>query len=55
MDVAKKAKGQLSFVSSVAGYMGLIGYSSYAPTKFALGGLAECVRMEATKDSITFP
>ena len=48
----KKAKGQLSFVSSVAGYMGLIGYSSYAPTKFALLGLAECLNMEAEKDGI---
>lgn len=48
----KKAGGQLSFVSSVAGYMGLIGYSSYAPTKFALTGLAECLRMEGADDGI---
>ncbi len=48
----KKTKGQLSFVSSVAGYMGLIGYSSYAPTKFALSGLAESLRMEGKKDDI---
>ena len=48
----KKAKGQLSFVSSVAGYVGLIGYSSYAPTKFALSGLAECLRMEGKDDDI---
>lgn len=48
----KKAKGHLSFVSSVAGYIGLIGYSSYAPTKFALSGLAECLRMEGKADDI---
>ena len=48
----KAAKGQLSFVSSVAGYMGLIGYSSYAPGKFALAGLAECLQMEAKNDGI---
>ena len=48
----KKTKGQLSFVSSVAGYIGLIGYSSYAPTKFALTGLAECLKMEAKADGI---
>lgn len=48
----KKAKGQLSFVSSVAGYVGLIGYSSYAPAKFALTGLAECLKMEAKADEI---
>ena len=50
----KIAKGQLSFVSSVAGYMGLIGYSSYAPTKFALSGLAECLNMEAKKITSEF-
>ncbi len=44
----KKSKdGHIGFVSSVAGYTGLIGYSAYAPTKFALTGLAECLRMEA--------
>ena len=48
----KAAKGRLSFVSSVAGYMGLIGYSSYAPGKFALAGLAECLKMEAKNDGI---
>ena len=48
----KKSQGQLSFVSSVAGYIGLIGYSGYSPTKFALVGLAESLRMEAKKDGI---
>lgn len=48
----KKSKGQLSFVSSVAGYAGLIGYSSYAPTKFAITGLAESLRKEAKDDGI---
>jgi 3-dehydrosphinganine reductase len=48
----KAAGGQLSFVSSVAGYLGLYGYTGYAPTKFALTGLAECLRMEAKEDNI---
>lgn len=48
----QKTKGQLSFVSSVAGYAGLIGYSSYAPTKFAITGLAESLRKEAKDDHI---
>ncbi|MCW3107077.1 MAG: oxidoreductase, short chain dehydrogenase/reductase family [Segetibacter sp.] len=48
----KASKGQLSFVSSVAGYFGLIGYSSYAPTKFAMTGLAECLRFEGKEDGI---
>nr|WP_294903131.1 SDR family oxidoreductase [uncultured Lacibacter sp.] len=48
----KKTNGQLSFVSSVAGYAGLIGYSSYAPSKFAITGLAESLRKEAKDDNI---
>jgi 3-dehydrosphinganine reductase len=36
----------IAFVSSVAGYVGLFGYSHYAPSKFAVTGLAECLRME---------
>ena len=40
-------EGQIGFVSSVAGYLGAIGYGGYAPGKFAITGLAECVRMEA--------
>lgn len=48
----KTAKGQLSFVSSVAGYVGLIGYSSYSPTKFAMTGLAEALSFEGEDDSI---
>jgi 3-dehydrosphinganine reductase len=48
----KAAKGQLSFVSSVAGYLGLIGYSNYAPTKFAITGLAECLFYEGRDDNI---
>ena len=39
--------GHIAIVSSVAGYLGIIGQSTYAPTKFALTGLAECLRMEA--------
>ena len=49
----KKAKGHLSFVSSIAGYIGLVGHSSYAPAKFALSGLAECLRMEGKQDGIS--
>jgi 3-dehydrosphinganine reductase len=43
----KKSKGAaIAFVSSVAGYVGLFGYTHYVPSKFALTGLAECLRME---------
>ncbi|CAG8480357.1 21558_t:CDS:2, partial [Gigaspora rosea] len=39
-------KGKIVMVSSVAGLCGFLGYSSYAPTKHALRGLAECLRHE---------
>jgi len=43
----KKSSGAaIAFVSSVAGYVGLFGYTHYVPSKFAVTGLAECLRME---------
>ena len=44
--------GRIVFVSSVAGYVGLIGFSSYVPTKFALSGFAESLRMEGKRFGI---
>jgi 3-dehydrosphinganine reductase len=60
MPYLKKSKGgHIGFVSSVGGYLGAIGYSSYAPSKFAVTGLAECIRMEANDygvgTTIVFP
>ena len=47
--VMKKRKtGKIGIISSVAGYIGAIGYGGYAPGKFALSGLAECLRMETS-------
>ncbi|EJD42259.1 oxidoreductase [Auricularia subglabra TFB-10046 SS5] len=42
----QRAKGRIVFVSSVVGYMGLVGYSTYAPAKHALRGLADTLRGE---------
>ncbi|KZW01919.1 NAD(P)-binding protein [Exidia glandulosa HHB12029] len=42
----QRAKGKIVFVSSTVGLMGLIGYSSYAPAKHALRGLADTLRSE---------
>ncbi|MFN8355011.1 MAG: SDR family oxidoreductase [Spirosomataceae bacterium] len=42
----KASQGHIGMVSSVAGYTGLWGYTGYAPAKFAMTGLAECLRME---------
>ncbi|KDQ64577.1 hypothetical protein JAAARDRAFT_117758 [Jaapia argillacea MUCL 33604] len=39
-------QGRIVFVSSVLGYMSMIGYSTYSPGKFALRGLAETLRSE---------
>jgi len=39
-------KGHIAFVSSMMGYFGIMGYAAYAPTKFALVGLAEAFRHE---------
>ena len=52
-------KGSILFISSVAGFMGLYGYTGYSPSKHALTGWAECLRMEAAvkrvKIHVAFP
>lgn len=39
-------RGRIVLVSSTLGLMGMVGYAQYAPTKFALRGLAESLRQE---------
>lgn len=55
----KEKKGYISFTSSVAGFLGVMGYTTYCPTKFALVGLAEVLRNELNpyniNISILFP
>ena len=41
-----KRGGKIVLVSSTVGLMGLVGYAQYSPTKFAIRGLAECLRGE---------
>ncbi len=52
-------RGHIAFVSSVMGYMGIVGYASYAPAKFAIAGLAEVLRNElkpyGIRLSVLFP
>jgi 3-dehydrosphinganine reductase len=38
--------GQIAIVSSLAGLLGIYGFSAYAASKFALRGFAECLRQE---------
>ncbi len=42
----KKKKGHIVSTSSIMGYCGIIGYSTYCPTKFAIVGLSEALRHE---------
>lgn len=44
--MADAGGGSLVFVASVAAYFGITGYAAYAPSKFALRGLAEVLRVE---------
>jgi len=44
--------GFITFVSSVLGYMGVYGYSTYVPAKFALLGLAEVLKQELFEKKI---
>jgi 3-dehydrosphinganine reductase len=41
-----RGSGHVIFVSSGAGLIGVFGYSAYAPSKFAVRGLAEVLRAE---------
>ncbi len=47
-----KTGGLISFTSSVVGYTGVFGYSSYAGPKFALVGFAETLRQELDQRGI---
>jgi len=54
-----RRRGRIVLVSSGAGLVGIFGYAAYAPSKFALRGLAEALRAELRGDgigvSIVFP
>jgi len=47
-----RKRGRIVLVSSGAGLMGIFGYATYSPTKFALRGLAEGLRAEVKVDNI---
>jgi 3-dehydrosphinganine reductase len=46
-------RGQIAIVSSLAGVLGIYGYSAYAASKFALRGFAECLRQELLAHGIS--
>lgn len=47
-----RKSGRIVLISSGAGLMGIFGYTTYSPTKFALKGLAECLRAELKRDNV---
>lgn len=47
-----KGRGRVVLVSSGAGLIGILGYTAYCPTKYALKGLAESLRAELERDGI---
>ncbi|SFI69003.1 SDR family NAD(P)-dependent oxidoreductase [Albimonas pacifica] len=48
-----RGAGRVLIVGSAAGLAGFWGYSAYAPTKFALRGLAEALRAECAPDGVS--
>ena len=42
----QRKRGYIANVSSMMGYFGIMGYATYAPTKFAIAGLTEALRHE---------
>jgi len=55
----KERKGYFIYFSSMLGYLGIMGYGAYVPTKFAIVGLGEALRNELKthniKCSIVYP
>ncbi len=48
----REGSGHLAFVSSLAGIMGIFGYTAYSASKFAMRGFAEALRCEVTPKNI---
>jgi 3-dehydrosphinganine reductase len=44
--MVERRSGHVAFVSSLAGIMGIFGYTAYAASKFAVRGFAEALRCE---------
>ena len=49
----KKGGGHIVNIASVAGLIGMFGYSAYGTSKYALVGLSECLRSELGSYNIT--
>ncbi len=55
----ERGSGHIVNISSVAGILGVYGYSAYGPTKFAIRGLSDSLRYELAEHgirvSVVFP
>jgi 3-dehydrosphinganine reductase len=51
--LVKAGGGRMIFVSSGAAFLGIYGYSSYGPSKFAVRGLAETLRVELQSHNVS--
>ncbi len=51
--MSKANGGQIGLISSGAAFVGIYGYAAYAPSKFALRGLAEVLRLELEAQNIS--
>ena len=49
----ERGTGHVAFVSSLAGLMGIFGYTAYSASKFAIRGFAEALRCEAKPKGVT--
>lgn len=50
--VTRMKAGSITFTSSICGQIGIFGFASYCPTKFALRGYAETLHMELSNSPI---
>lgn len=50
--MARAGGGRMVFVASGAAFFGIYGYAAYAPSKFAMRGLAEVLRVELAAQGI---
>lgn len=51
--MAKAGDGRIVLIASGAAFLGIYGYSAYAPSKFAIRGLAEILRLELAEHGIS--
>ena len=58
-EMLKRGSGHIINISSMAGYLGVFGYSAYSPTKYAVTGFSEVLRAEmkphGIRVSVAFP